>query len=113
MTDENRETPVAPPAPAGPGTAAAAPGADPLEQLGFEEALERLEATVRRLEEGDLRLEEAMRLYEEGVRLRSLCDRRLREAEGRIEQLIETAGGYRIEPFTEGGAAGGATGVPA
>ncbi|MCL6522212.1 MAG: exodeoxyribonuclease VII small subunit [Firmicutes bacterium] len=88
-------------------------GAEDLERLGFEEALERLEATVRRLEEGELGLEEAMRLYEEGVRLRRLCDRRLREAEGRIEQLIEGAEGAHVEPLPDAGTTGAGAGLPA
>ncbi|MDI3299164.1 MAG: exodeoxyribonuclease VII small subunit [Bacillota bacterium] len=108
MVEQEREETGAGQAPAGGGTAG-----EELEALGFEEALERLEATVRRLEEGELGLEEAMRLYEEGVRLRQLCDRRLREAEGRIEQLIESSDGLRIEPLPEGGAAGAGAGASA
>jgi len=60
---------------------------------GFEEALERLEAIVARLERDELELDEALALFEEGVgRLRS-AGRRLGEARDRVEELVENAAG--------------------
>src|SRR2546422_6093740 len=50
-------------------------------QPGFEEALERLEAIVKSLEEGDLPLEDSLRLFEEGVSLTRLCAAKLEEAQ--------------------------------
>jgi len=44
---------------------------------GFEEALARLEAIVKGLEDGDLPLEESLRLFEEGVSLTRLCASRV------------------------------------
>lgn len=59
----------------------------------FEQALEKLEEIVRKLEGGDLALEESLRLYEEGVRLSTQCHARLEDAQGRIEALVKNARG--------------------
>lgn len=55
----------------------------------FEAAIAELEATVKRLEEGDLPLEKSLELYERGVQLSRYCHARLEEAERRIEILDE------------------------
>ena len=67
---------------------------DPAE-LRFEEALERLEGLVEKLEGGDLGLEDALASFEQGVRLVRLCSERLRDADLRIRQLEESADGLR------------------
>lgn len=59
----------------------------------FEQALERLEGIVKKLEQGELELEESLKLYEEGIRLSRLCHAKLEEAEGRIEMLVKDARG--------------------
>jgi exodeoxyribonuclease VII small subunit len=53
----------------------------------FEEAFHDLEATVRRLEEGNLTLEEAITLYERGTRLARRCNAALDDAELQVQQL--------------------------
>jgi exodeoxyribonuclease VII small subunit len=55
----------------------------------FEAAIAELEATVKRLEEGELPLEKSLELYERGVQLSRYCHARLEEAERRIEILDE------------------------
>jgi exodeoxyribonuclease VII small subunit len=59
----------------------------------FEERLTELEAVVERLEQGELPLDEAVRLFEQGMHLSESCKKELNEAEGRIQVLIERAGG--------------------
>jgi len=77
-------------------SAADAPG----DELSFEEALDRLEAIVERLEDGELALEEALSGFEEGVRLsRGLADR-LGDAERRIERLTREGGVLATRPLT-------------
>jgi exodeoxyribonuclease VII small subunit len=56
--------------------------------VSFESALEQLEATVARLEEGEMPLEEALELFESGVKLSRQCTTTLEEAERRIEILV-------------------------
>lgn len=66
----------------------------------FEEALRRLEAIVKSLEEGDLSLEDSLRLFEEGVQLTRLCATRLDEAQRRIEVLTRSEqGDLKLVPF--------------
>ena len=79
------------------GPAAAAGETEPR----FEELLERLRATVEKLESGQLSLEDSLRVYEEGVRLHRQCNERLDAADRRIERLLEgeAAGAPRTAPF--------------
>jgi exodeoxyribonuclease VII small subunit len=71
------------------------------DEATFEEALVRLEKTVRALEDGQLSLEEALACYEEGVGLIKRCYGRLREAEQRILQLagVNPDGAPVLQPF--------------
>ncbi len=55
----------------------------------FEAAIAELEATVKKLEDGDLTLEQSLVLYERGVQLSRFCHTRLEDAERRIEILSE------------------------
>jgi len=66
-------------------------------ELSFEEALAKLEETVRRLEAGNLPLDEAVALFEEGTRLARLCNERLDAAELKVSQLMQTPGGEYVE----------------
>ena len=70
----------------------------------FEEALQKLEAIVAKMEEGDLPLEEALKAFEEGVRLAKFCTGKLDEAERKVEKLIrDQAGKIQTTPFSEEG----------
>jgi len=71
------------------------------EDMSFEEALKRLEETVRTLEDGELPLKESLARFEEGVKLRQLCDQKLEAAEQKIEKLVEKEGKVVTEPFEE------------
>ncbi len=68
----------------------------------FEAALARLEEIVRELEKGDLPLEQSLKLFEEGIRLSRICNKRLEEAERKVEILIKDKNGImKAEPFEE------------
>ncbi|MDY6965835.1 MAG: exodeoxyribonuclease VII small subunit [Halobacteriota archaeon] len=69
------------------------------EDISFEEALERLEKIVQKLEDGGFALEESLKMFEEGVSLSRFCYKKLNEAEEKIEKLIEKEGGITTEPF--------------
>jgi len=60
--------------------------------VSFESALEQLEGTVARLEQGEMPLEEALELFETGVKLSRQCSTTLEEAERRIEILVADRG---------------------
>ena len=65
----------------------------------FEEALGRLEDTVKRMEAGDMTLEESLKAFEEGIKLARLCSRKLDEAERRVEILLKQEEELVIRPF--------------
>ncbi|HTG01506.1 MAG TPA: exodeoxyribonuclease VII small subunit [Nitrospirota bacterium] len=68
----------------------------------FEAALARLEEIVQVLEQGDTPLEQSLKLYEEGIKLSRLCNKRLDEAERKVEILLkDKAGNITAEPFEE------------
>ncbi|ALS28397.1 exodeoxyribonuclease VII small subunit [Paenibacillus cisolokensis] len=69
------------------------------QELTFEQAMERLEAIVERLENGDVPLETAIDLFQEGMRLSQLCGGKLEQVERKIEMLIETEQGFVKKPF--------------
>ncbi|MFB9221693.1 exodeoxyribonuclease VII small subunit [Paracoccus cavernae] len=64
-----------------------------IETMSFEEAMKELEATVGKLEHGDATLEDSIKLYERGAKLRAHCEKRLREAEERVEKITLAANG--------------------
>ena len=59
----------------------------------FEEALNKLEGIVSKLEEGNIPLEESLKLFEEGIRLSRFCNQKLEEAEKRVEILLRDKDG--------------------
>ncbi len=74
--------------------AAAAPQDRPeVATLSFEEALAELEGIVKALEGGQGRLEEAIDAYERGAALRRHCERKLAEAEQKVQAIVEAPGG--------------------
>jgi exodeoxyribonuclease VII small subunit len=53
----------------------------------FEQALDELEALVRRMEAGELSLDESIAAYRRGAELARFCQTRLAQAEQDIKQL--------------------------
>ncbi len=70
------------------------------EKLPFEAALKRLEAIVESMESGEVPLAELLAKFEEGNNLLKACERRLKEAELRIEQLRRQKDGADFAPFS-------------
>ncbi len=68
----------------------------------FEAAMARLEEIVQELEKGDVPLEQSLKLFEEGIKLSRICNKRLEEAERKVEILLkDKAGNITAEPFEE------------
>ena len=61
----------------------------------FEQALNRLDETVKALESGGLSLAEATRLFEDGMKLARICSEMLASAELRVSR-IRTAYGEQM-----------------
>lgn len=55
----------------------------------FEDALEKLENIVRKMEAGDMTLDSALKSFEEGIKMIRFCSEKLDEAERRVELLLE------------------------
>ena len=62
-------------------------------ERSFESSLKELEQIVQQLEGGDLPLERSLELFEQGVRLSRECQRRLDEAEHKVEVLMKGSDG--------------------
>ncbi|EHD14360.1 exodeoxyribonuclease VII, small subunit [Commensalibacter intestini A911] len=62
---------------------------DDLSSLSFEDALNELEKIVHNLETGQQKLEEAIVSYERGAQLRRYCEKKLNEAEARVQIIVK------------------------
>ena len=56
--------------------------------MSFEEALAELEQIVRRLEGGQVKLDEAILSYERGALLKRHCEKKLNEAQQRVDRIV-------------------------
>jgi exodeoxyribonuclease VII small subunit len=63
------------------------------EPLDFEGAMAELEQLVQKLEKGDLPLEESLAAFERGIALTRTCQTALRQAEQKVELLLQKPGG--------------------
>ena len=73
--------------------------ADP-ENLSFEEALGELEKIVGALESGQAPLESSIQSYERGIALKKQCEKKLAEAQEKIEKItISPDGTPSAVPF--------------
>ena len=60
-----------------------------IEELTFEEALEKLENILNKMEKEELPLEESLSIFQEGMKLHLHCRKLLTEAELRVEKLLQ------------------------
>ena len=69
-------------------------------QLGFEEAMKRLDEIVKGLEKGDVSLKDSMAMFEEGTALIRQCGEMLDQAEQQVVRLKKGEDGAPEElPF--------------
>ena len=72
-------------------------GSTPITDMSFEVALSEMEALVARLESGQASLEDSIALYERGAQLKAHCETRLKQAQMRVDQIVEGPGGIGLE----------------
>jgi exodeoxyribonuclease VII small subunit len=65
----------------------------------FEEALDKLEEIVKKMEAGEMTLEESLKAFEEGIKLSRLCAKKLDEADRRVDLLLREDGELTAKPF--------------
>ena len=70
------------------------------EEITFEDAMKRLEEIVETLGAGNLSLEDSLKSFQEGMELCKVCNKKLDEAEYKVEKLMEKEGGeLSVEGF--------------
>ena len=65
----------------------------------FEAALAELEQLVEKMESGNQTLEEALKSFQRGIELTRACQEGLKEAEQRVEKLVQQNGIVAVEPY--------------
>ncbi len=78
-------------------------GQSDIAEMSFEQALAALEEIVQSLEAGDVPLDQSIALYERGEKLRAACQKRLDDAQARIERIVTDSSGQAsaTQPFEE------------
>lgn len=65
----------------------------------FEAALAELEKIVEKMESGEQTLEEALKSFQRGIELTRQCQQGLKDAEQRVEKLVQENGEFKTEPL--------------
>jgi len=65
--------------------------------MKFEEAYARLEEILQKMNSGKVSLDDSLKLYEEADKLIVTCQKKLTEAEKKIEMLIKSRNGEVVE----------------
>lgn len=63
------------------------------ETTSFESAFARLETILERMNSNTVSLDESLKLFEEADRLIAACNKKLNEAESKVEMLIKNRNG--------------------
>ncbi len=63
-----------------------------MENLSFEESIEKLEEIVNRLENGDVPLDDAIDEFKKAMDLVKICNDKLNDAEESIAKIVENNG---------------------
>lgn len=66
-------------------------------ELNFEDSLRKLEEIASKMGEQSLPLEESLKLFQEGMELSTICNKRLDEAEKKINIVLKNSDGKLIE----------------
>ena len=67
-----------------------------IDTLTFEQALAELEGIVKALESGQGALEASVAAYQRGAALRAHCERKLAEAEQKVQAIVESPAGLSL-----------------
>ena len=73
-----------------------------VKDLSFEDGIQELETIVKSLESGSGGLEASIKSYERGVALKKHCEKKLKEAQEKIEKItVQPDGSVETEGFEE------------
>ncbi len=70
-----------------------------MKKMSYEEAFEKLEEIMEKLEFEDVQLDESLKLYEEGISLYRYCSEQLENAQLKITKLSQNKGNIVEESF--------------
>lgn len=70
-------------------------------ELSFEDAMEKLEEVVEKLEQGDVPLEKAISMFQEGMSLSKTCHDKLNNVEKSMDRILHEDGEVEITKFQE------------
>ena len=68
-------------------------------KTSFESSLKELETLVERMEAGEISLEDSLKDFERGIELTRACQKALKEAEQKVQILMEKNGQSELAPF--------------
>ncbi len=60
-----------------------------MSELTFEQAVVELEGIIKKLEDGRMPLEDAVKAFERGSELKKICEKKLKDAQLKIDILSE------------------------
>lgn len=66
-------------------------------ELNFEDALKKLEEIAGKMGEEGLSLDESLKMFQEGMELSTFCNKKLDEAEKKINVVLKNSDGNLIE----------------
>ena len=73
-----------------------------IDEMSFEESLSELETIVKALETGQAPLEQSIESYERGIALKKHCEKKLGEAQAKIEKITtDKNGNISTQPLDE------------
>ena len=71
-----------------------------MSEVNVEQTLNQLEDIVSKLESDEVDLDEALKLFEDGVKLSDQVQKKLKDSELKLKQVIETSEGFSLEDFS-------------
>ena len=71
------------------------------DEMDFEAAIKELESLVERMEQGDQSLEQSLKDFERGVELTRTCQQALKQAEQKVQLLLEQSDKTELTPFDD------------
>lgn len=71
-----------------------------MSDVNVEQTLNQLEEIVSKLESDEVDLDEALKLFEDGVKLSDQVQKKLKDSELKLKQVIETSEGFSLEDFS-------------
>ena len=60
-----------------------------IDKFSYEEAFDKLQKIVKLLEEGNISLDESIKYYEQGIILKNHCEEKLKNAEVKINNVLD------------------------